>query len=70
MPWALEDIRSLVETGEFQQLVGEFEGQHLDAKAQPYLFASGNDTKREFAKDVAAFANASGGCIIVGAETL
>ena len=70
MPWALDDIRSLVETGEFQTLVGEFEGQVLDAKAQPYLFAGGSDTKREFAKDVAAFANASGGCIIVGAETI
>lgn len=70
MALALEDIRSLVETGEFQELIGEFEGQYLDAKAQPYLFASGNDAKREFAKDVAAFANASGGCIIVGAETI
>ena len=69
MPLGLADIRSLVETGEFQQLIGEFEGQHLDAKAQPYSFASGNDAKREFAKDVAAFANASGGCIIIGAET-
>ena len=70
MPLALADIRSLVEIGEFQQLIGEFEGQYLDAKAQPYLFASGYDAKREFAKDVAAFANASGGCIIVGAETV
>ena len=70
MPLALDDIRSLVETGEFKTLVGEFEGQLLDAKAQPYLFASGSDAKREFAKDVAAFANANGGCIIAGAETI
>jgi predicted HTH transcriptional regulator len=70
MTLALADIRSLVESREFQQLIGELEGQHLDAKGQPYLFASGNDAKREFAKDVAAFANASGGCIIVGAETI
>jgi hypothetical protein len=34
-------VRSLVETGEFQQLVGEFEREHLDAEAQRYLFASG-----------------------------
>lgn len=66
----LSDIRSIVETGEFQQLIGQFEGQHLDAKVQPYLLAGGNDAKRELAKDVAAFANASGGCIIVGAETI
>jgi len=38
MPLALADIRSLVETGEFQQLIGEFEGEHLDAEAQRYLF--------------------------------
>jgi hypothetical protein len=69
MPLTLADIRSLVETGEVQQLIGEFEGQHLDAKAQPYSFSSGNDAKREFAKDVAAFANVTGGCIIIGAET-
>jgi hypothetical protein len=69
MPLGLADLRSLLETGEFQQLIGEFEGKHLDAKAQPYLFASGNDAKREFAKDVAAFANATGGCLIIGAET-
>ena len=69
MPLKLVDIRSLIETGELQQLIGEFEGHHLDAKAQPYSFTSGSDAKREFAKDVAAFANAVGGCIIVGAET-
>ena len=69
MPLGLADIRSLVETGDFQQLIGEFEGQHLDAKAQPYSLASGSDAKRGFAKDVAAFANATGGCIVIGAET-
>jgi|ERR1700733_3237408 predicted HTH transcriptional regulator len=69
MPLGLADLRSLLEAGELQKLVGEFEGQHLDAKARPYSFASGNDAKREFAKDVAAFANATGGCIIIGAET-
>lgn len=69
MPSDLAEIRAIVETGDFDRLVGKFEGQHLDAKAQPYLFNNGNDAKREFAKDVAAFANASGGCIIIGAET-
>jgi hypothetical protein len=69
MPFELADIRFLIETGDFQQLIGEFESQHLDGKAQPYSFGGGNDAKREFAKDVAAFANANGGCIIIGAET-
>ncbi len=64
----LSEIRAIAETGEFQKLIGEFEGRHLDAKSQPYSF-TGNDTKRELAKDVAAFANADGGCIVLGAET-
>lgn len=63
------DIGVVVESLDFQRLIGEVEGQHLDAKSQPYQFASGNDVKREFAKDVAAFANAGGGCIVIGAET-
>lgn len=69
MPLDLADIRVLVDTGEFQKFIGEVEGQYLDAKGQPYLFTSGSDAKRELAKDVAAFANAGGGCIIIGAET-
>jgi hypothetical protein len=69
MPLDLAGVRELVSTGEFQQLIGELEGQHLDAKSQPYRFTGGNDPKRELAKDVAAFANAAGGCIVVGAET-
>ncbi len=69
MPLDFGDIRALVDSGDFHQLVGEIEGQHLDVKKQPYQFQSGNDAKREFAKDVAAFANANGGCIIIGAET-
>jgi hypothetical protein len=70
MPLDLADIRALVDTGDFSQLIGEIEGQHLDVKSQPYSFHSGNDPKREFAKDVAAFANVKGGCIIIGAETI
>ena len=70
MPLDFADIRALVDTGDFKQLLGEIEGQHLDVKSQPYPFHSGNDAKREFAKDVAAFANVKGGCIIIGAETI
>ena len=50
MPLELADIRSLVETGELQQLMREVEGHHLDAKAEPYSFTAGSDAKREFAK--------------------
>src|ERR1019366_6399771 len=69
MSLSLANIRDAIDIGDVQLFVGEFEGQHLDAKSQPYHFAGGNDVRREFAKDVAAFANGAGGCIIVGAET-
>ena len=36
---------------------------------QPYKFSEGLDAKREFAKDVAAFANVRGGYILVGFTT-
>lgn len=69
MPLSLSEIRQVVDTGDLTRFLGEVEGQHLDAKSQPYNFGTGIDIKREFAKDVAAFANADGGCIVIGAET-
>ena len=69
MPLDLAELRVIFDQCDPQQLVGEFEDQHLDAKSQPYYFADGNDVKREFAKDVAAFANVHGGLIVIGAET-
>jgi hypothetical protein len=69
MPLDLSALRSIIDNGDLRRLIGEFESQHLDAKSQPYQFAAGNDAKREFAKDVAAFANVNGGCIVIGAET-
>jgi hypothetical protein len=69
MPLDFGDIRALVDSGDFTKLIGEIEGQQLDVKSLPYQFHTGSDAKREFAKDVAAFANVNGGCIIIGAET-
>ena len=65
----LRDLWDIVSKGEFGRLIGEIEGQYLDVKGQPYLLDSGMDAKRELAKDVAAFANARGGCIVIGATT-
>jgi hypothetical protein len=69
VPLSLSDIRDVIDHSDLRRFIGELEGQHLDAKSQPYHFGSGNDIRREFAKDVAAFANAYGGCIIIGADT-
>lgn len=55
-------------TGEFAAIVGTVENSWFDAKEQPYELRT--DTgKRAFAKDVAAFANADGGVVIIGART-
>jgi len=65
----LNDLKDIVANRDFDRLTGEVEGQFFDAKSQPYRFDTGMDAKREFAKDVAAFANVGGGCILVGIAT-
>jgi Putative DNA-binding domain len=69
MPLTLDSLASIVTNAKFHELIDEIEGQFLDVKSQPYKFADGSDAKREFAKDVAAFANAQGGYILVGFST-
>lgn len=68
MALTLELLATIVAEAKFDTLKGELEGQFLDVKGQPYQFANA-DAKREFAKDVAAFANAQGGYILVGFAT-
>jgi len=65
----LADLATIVSTARFDMLVGEMESQFLDAKGQPYRFDEGTDGKRAFAKDVASFANAQGGYILIGFAT-
>lgn len=61
-------ILELLGSGEFDQLVGEFESETLEVKGQPYRLAS-DENKMELAKDVSGLANASGGLLLVGFET-
>jgi hypothetical protein len=63
---SIEDIAKIVKNAGFDQLIGETESHVLDAKGQPYQFHGSNDRKWELAKDVSAFANASGGYILIG----
>jgi predicted HTH transcriptional regulator len=69
MPFTLVELKQIIDSGNFTKLVGEVEGQLFDAKGQPYRFEDGSDVKREFAKDVAAFANTRGGSILIGLHT-
>ena len=69
LPEKVLPIIAVLERGAFHELIGQSEEAYLDAKERPY-FTNGqtaNDRqKAEFAKDVAAFANANGGIILVG----
>ncbi len=59
MPW--QPILSL------DQLVARFETSTLDLKTT-YDLVAGASTRAEIAKDVASFANAFGGVIVVGVK--
>jgi hypothetical protein len=65
----LKDLDEIARNGDFGRLVGEVEDQFFDVKSQPYGFDENVVAKREFAKDVSAFANAGGGYILVGFST-
>jgi hypothetical protein len=69
MPLTLSDLKAVVESKQFDKLVGEVESESFDAKGQPYQFNAGDHVKREFAKDITAFANAGGGYIFLGVAT-
>ncbi len=66
---SLAALKGVIDAGQFEELIGTLEGDWLDVKGQPYQFDKGEFAKREFAKDVSAFANASGGFILVGFTT-
>jgi hypothetical protein len=69
VPFTLIELKQVIDSGDFDKFIGEVEGQLLEVKGRPYRFEVGSDAKREFAKDVAAFANARGGGILIGMHT-
>jgi hypothetical protein len=59
------DVLEKLEARDFEALIGLVESEWLDAKETPYHLDSPKQ-KLELAKDVAAFANAGGGIIVIG----
>jgi hypothetical protein len=59
------DVLEKLEAHDFEALIGLVENEWLDAKETPYHLDSPKQ-KLELAKDVAAFANAAGGIIVIG----
>lgn len=64
---SLASAADLVRTGFGHLLEGQAESQWLDAKSAPYRLEKLGG-RLELAKDVAAFANANGGLIVIGAR--
>jgi len=61
-------VLEMLKSGNFSLFVGEIEDVEFECKAAPYHLD--DDTRQfELAKDVAAFANADGGVIVIGLET-
>jgi hypothetical protein len=66
---SLEDVHDILTSGHFSRFIGAEEGPHFEAKQQhPYDLASAQG-RVELTKDVSAFANASGGYLIIGLKT-
>lgn len=59
---------SVIRAGHPELLIGTFESEWLDAKRSPYRLDLAAE-RYELAKDVAAFANAAGGLILIGVKT-
>lgn len=65
---SIEDLRSALADGAYDRVLDTPESSWIDFKGQAY--ALGTDRGNwELCKDVAAFANASGGCILLGVAT-
>jgi hypothetical protein len=64
----LEDIIHILKSGAFTKLIGAVETRIIECKGAPYPLKHETE-KQELAKDVAGFANAEGGLILLGVAT-
>lgn len=63
---ALDDrFRQLQDFAGIQSLIGQTEDLHLDCKEWP---AREDESQRILAKAISGFANADGGCLVIGLE--
>jgi Putative DNA-binding domain len=64
----LSEMFAILQSGDFDKLIGGLEDEHLECKAAPYQL--GQEAERmELAKDVTALANADGGVLLIGVTT-
>lgn len=65
---AVEECLRVVQTGDFDQLLGAVESETIEFKGSPYVLSSTRD-KVELAKDISGLANAGGGILLMGIGT-
>ena len=65
----IEDIRNVLNSGEFDEMIDAVETEWIDFKADPYHLLVSESDKWEVSEDVASFANAGGGLILLGFKT-
>lgn len=68
MPLDINKLEQIIALRQFDALIGEFENEWFDCKAQPYHLKD-SKSSRELAKDVSSFANTKGGYILLGVQT-
>jgi predicted HTH transcriptional regulator len=65
----LEKVLAIVRAGKFEELIGVVEGDKLECKGSSYRLDDEHE-RFELAKDVTSFANAHGGVILLGVQTV
>lgn len=64
----IKGLELIINSGDFDSLIGESESEFFDCKREAYDLKI-DAAKYELAKDVSAFANTGGGYILIGIET-
>ena len=64
-----EDVRGVLGRGALSEFIGWPEGPYFEAKSEPYDLDSSSG-RYELAKDISAFANTGGGCLVIGLATV
>lgn len=65
---SLNEIRSILDSGDFNKFIGAVEDAQLECKEVPYQIGQ-DHLKQEFAKDISGLANADGGMVLLGIKT-
>lgn len=63
-----EEVVTILESGNFDDLIGVVEDEYIEAKQEPYQLEDEHN-KQELAKDISGMANSKGGVILLGVRT-